>query len=254
MGKAKTRKVLCVETGKIYNSIKDAAIDVGITGSHITKACRGKIEKAAGFSWQYYNKIEGLPGEKWKPAKHLIFKSNIVEDLDGYLVSNKGRIANICGQILNLNIDRNGYACVTLYGNKPYKVHRIVATTFISNDNPLEKSEVNHIDEFDKSNNCVDNLEWISRRDNINYGTKNERTVKTIKRLYGDTFIRNAIEGNKIKVRCITTNEIFDSVIKASEKYSIDKSCISRCCKGKQNYSGKLPDGTKLKWEYYEED
>ncbi|EOP36183.1 GIY-YIG nuclease family protein [Bacillus cereus] len=51
-------------------------------------------------------------------------------------------------------------------------------------------------------------------------------------------------------VRCITTGEIFESVAKASEKYSLYTNNISKVCKGKRKHTGRLEDGTRLRWEY----
>lgn len=47
------RKVKCIETGKIYDSITDAARACYITYTAITAACRGRRKTAAGFHWCY---------------------------------------------------------------------------------------------------------------------------------------------------------------------------------------------------------
>ena len=49
----KKRKVLCVDTGKIYNSIIEASRDVGISACCISQVCNEKIKTAAGYRWMY---------------------------------------------------------------------------------------------------------------------------------------------------------------------------------------------------------
>ena len=60
---------------------------------------------------------------------------------------------------------------LTVGGKKQvHLVHRIVATAFIPN--PEGKPCVNHKD-FNKSNNCVSNLEWVTYRENTLHATQN---------------------------------------------------------------------------------
>jgi hypothetical protein len=47
-----------------------------------------------------------------------------------------------------------------------YRLHRLIAETFIPNPDNLP--QVNHKD-FNKWNNCVDNLEWCSAKYNMQY-------------------------------------------------------------------------------------
>lgn len=52
-------------------------------------------------------------------------------------------------------------------------VHRLVAFAFIENDDPINKTEVNHKD-YNRINNRVENLEWISHADNVRYSVCNK--------------------------------------------------------------------------------
>lgn len=60
-------------------------------------------------------------------------------------------------------------------GPKLEYVHRLVAKAFIPNPDNLP--QVNHKD-FNKSNNDVSNLEWISRADNIQHSHDNGKMQK----------------------------------------------------------------------------
>lgn len=47
------RKVLCVETGVVYETITDAATATCITRGNISYACNGKRQTAGGYHWSY---------------------------------------------------------------------------------------------------------------------------------------------------------------------------------------------------------
>lgn len=78
-----------------------------------------------------------------------------------YQVNEQGEIKNVkTNKSRKLSIKNNGYVYVDLYKNgkgKWYRVHRIVAETFIPNPNNFPA--VMHLDN-DKSNNSVGNLKW----------------------------------------------------------------------------------------------
>lgn len=65
-------------------------------------------------------------------------------------------------KILKQVFDKDGYAIIGSL-DKLLKVHRLVAIAFIENQNNLP--QVNHINGM-KSDNRVENLEWVSNREN----------------------------------------------------------------------------------------
>lgn len=50
------RKVLCVETGEVFNSIADAARakDIYKSKGNISAVCKGKLNECGGYHWKYY--------------------------------------------------------------------------------------------------------------------------------------------------------------------------------------------------------
>lgn len=103
-----------------------------------------------------------------------------------YEVSNLGRVRSIKRRkILSLSILKDGYCQVGLckLGERRYfLIHRLVAEAFVPN--PASKPQVNHKDE-DKSNNAASNLEWMTPKENINYGTGIVRRANTQAKVLG---------------------------------------------------------------------
>lgn len=100
-----------------------------------------------------------------------------IKEYEGlYQVSNVGRVKRVAtNRVLQPYRNKVGYLLVYLCKNgkrKTHRIHRLVAQSFIQN--PENKPEVNHLDE-NKINNMVSNLEWSTRKENCNYGTRNER-------------------------------------------------------------------------------
>ena len=50
------RKIMCVETGEVYDSAFDAARETGLGRSHIVSCCTGQRKTCGGLHWEYYER------------------------------------------------------------------------------------------------------------------------------------------------------------------------------------------------------
>lgn len=172
----------------------------------------------------------------------------IWKDIKGY--EGLYKISNF-GNVKSLNIKRNkklsmnrcGYLFVNLSKNdvrKNFLVHRLVAAAFI--ENPENLPCVNHIDE-DKTNNCVNNLEWCSYEYNNNYGTRIHKMICTQlnRKDLSKTLLQFDLNGNFIKEYC----SLRDAARSLGNKYFC--SLISRCS------NGIIKTAYGYKWKYKED-
>ena len=163
--------------------------------------------------------------------------TEVVKDIKGfegrYTISNLGIVRSLLtGKIMKPYVTKFGYARVNLRiahsrDYKSYFVHRLVASAFLENKDNL--AEVNHKD-CNRLNNKVDNLEWMSKEDNIRYsfthgnasnkGLKNPnakldlndikaiRSLKATNRFY-DTQIAKLFRVSSSTINKIVNNEIW---------------------------------------------
>lgn len=103
----------------------------------------------------------------------------IYKPIDGYegkyAVSNLGNVMSINylntrkPKVLTPIKHHGGYLIVHLGAGKIKMIHTLVAKAFIPN--PDGKKFVNHID-GNKQNNKVDNLEWVTSKENVNHAIR----------------------------------------------------------------------------------
>lgn len=111
-----------------------------------------------------------------------------------YQVSNLGNVKSLNKyhhkreQILKPKKDKYGYLCVRLSKNgelKDFTIHRLVMLSFVGESNLT----VNHKDE-NKKNNRLDNLEYMSNKDNVRYSQAHK--IKAINIDTGDIIYFNS--------------------------------------------------------------
>lgn len=163
----------------------------------------------------------------------------IWKDIEGYeglyQVSNWGRVRSLhrkhsyCksrDNILSNNLSPNYYHVALCKDGKVIRrqVHRLVAENFIPN--PNNYPQVNHIDE-NKTNNMVDNLEWVTARQNLIHSN----VLKKMKQA--------AIKKQQKSVIMYDTNgaylKEFESATIAAKHIGDYQQNVSACCYGKVN-------------------
>lgn len=173
------------------------------------------MEIIVNLKYKHINNVKDLPNEVWKD----------IPDYEGiYQVSNKGRIkslARIVGnckrkdKIIIPKDNGTGYYKVNLYKNGKHKnhyVHKLVASVFINNES--NKPCINHKD-YNRKNNNVENLEWVTYKENNNYSCCSEHAAlkNSLRVLVVD------LDNNPIKM--------FASIHQCGRYFNVDASHIS---------------------------
>lgn len=173
-------------------------------------------------------------------------EEEVWKDIKGYeglyMISNYGNVFSIKRNLLiKLGITKGYHAVMLSKDNKKSRrsVHRLVAIAFI--ENPENKREVNHSDE-NKLNNYIGNLQWVTPKENANWGTRNKRISEYVK--------ANPVKGKTHKgIRQIEPDtgeaiKVYESVAEASIQNGFHQGNISSCL------TGKRPFASGYKWEY----
>ena len=148
------------------------------------------------------------------------------------------------GIVLKQTATSRGYLCVSIHKDGKQRVvrsHDLIAKTFLPN--PENKTQVNHID-GNKKNNKVENLEWVTPRENLLHAFKNG--LNPGGRPWAGKKGKDHIRSIPI-IMCSPSGEElreFDSLTLAADYLCISSTHISQCAKGKRRMCG------GYKWKY----
>ena len=105
---------------------------------------------------------------------------------------------------------------------RKFLVHRLVAETFIPN--PDNKKEVNHKD-GDKSNNSIDNLEWVTKLENMRHAENN----KLIKRNKGSQHYNSKLTEDLVREMRIKFKN-GSTPYQMAKEYGVNDKTIRQAC------------------------
>lgn len=159
-----------------------------------------------------------------------------------YKITRDGRIYGVKRKHwMNLSYDEDGYLKVKLYKEGKgyyYRVHRLVAMTFISNSNNLPV--VNHINSI-RDDNRVENLEWCTVQQNnrhaLEYGNRDYSSKEHLSNMAKKRWERDLkpVEMYTKQGQYIKT---FINAGEASKQTGIKRQYIVDVCNGVWNSTG----------------
>ena len=176
--------------------------------AQIRRTCINWQPTSRGFKWEWdTTEFDSIEWNTIDP-KHL----NNYEGTSEYGVSRCGKVANLTTKtILDSKPNLDGYVYSHIGGSRSSIAnHRLVGLTFIPNDDP-KKTQINHKNGI-QDDNRVENLEWVSCRDNINHAVGTGLKPKTCKKV--ELFNRNT--GETIKTYDTKTAAARDNKVSPS--------------------------------------
>ena len=151
--------------------------------------------------------------------------TKVIEGFSRYTIDEFGNVYDtIKNRYMEHKIDKHGYNTVGIWNDEHVRKFKLVSRLILETFNPVNNQselQVNHKDE-NKDNNSLYNLEWITPKDNCNYGTRNQKCKEAV--------IKPII--------CIETGDVYESAREAERMTGVNYGCVSMVCNGKHKHAG----------------
>lgn len=264
----KSKKVIHVNTGEIYEAIRIAAEKTGISYGAIRSSCRLRGVMKDGNVFRYLEEYETMSEEQ---KISLLKERNITKSVvcvetsqvfesiceaSRALNINKGNISNCClhkrnsldgfhflfkdeydktsKKYLDLLVKKeNGLKpIIDIYTNKLYKNK----TECALNNNLNIKTVYNHCYGNVKKTRFLFYEDYLRKSEEELYNLKNKEIIKK--------------KPNGTKVVCLETGKIYNKILEATKDTGCNSTSISCCCRG---LTVRTTKGKKLHWVYYKD-
>lgn len=229
----KASPVVCIETGEMFSSIRDAENKMSIHYSSISKCCLFKAKSAHGFHWRYAN----TPPDEWSKKFKEVYlhpdpKAIRVICVDtGLLFSSVKEAAQFAG----VSKTAISNVCQGLHytaGDYHWKYESTTDKEYCDMQNALNNKQL------DWKNRLVNILKSEERKRIVSATTK-KRWSNEKERELMENALKVAIEKRKKRVLQIETGIVFESFKEAAKAVGLKKSSgIVSCCTGKREKAG----------------
>lgn len=130
----------------------------------------GSIETIKLETFVRYKSLPTVLINVLKVVNYVKYRREPVKGYEEYEVDTNGIVYGKNGKPLKYSLNYKGYCMINFYVNHKrtgFGIHTLVAKQFIPNNN-INKNQVNHKD-GNKTNNSVDNLEWVTSGENMRH-------------------------------------------------------------------------------------
>lgn len=243
-----SRKIICLNTLKIFDCIKFASDEYNCHRESIRKICENERHRTKNKSNNVW--LTFMFYEDYLIASEDLIKEKLKRCKEGQT----GSYNHLYGKPRSEEIKEKRRITLSSYNYNKKATKVICLTTKKVFDNIQSACNYYNLNDSGITSCCKDRYSYCGTYDGKvliwMYYDEYLNDKEKVKKKLNNVQIKK--KQGKRKVRCLNTNEIFESLTSASKWCNMKKqSNITNYCNGNSKYAGKHPiTGEKLKWEY----